>query len=153
MFLAQKRNSNYNIFCNESAHLKITACYGSIISYGADGRRKAGFEARRLAGWITASSRAKERVCGKQILSGDATCLSLTVILILIFQHFFHPLRASLKVFFTEAGPLTLSEEGACQLLPEKEGSSPGKGWALLVHTPGPGLAASREPGQEGAAF
>ena len=88
-----------------------------------------------------------------EIFSGDATCLLLTVILILIFQHFFHPLRASLKVFLTEAGPLTLSEEGACQLLPEKEGSSPGKGWTLLVHTPGPGLAASREPGQEGAAF
>lgn len=134
--------------------LKLQPVTGQLYLMGRmEGEKQALRHDRRLAGWITASSRAKDRVCGKQILSGGATCLSLTVILILIFQHFFHPLRASLKVFLTEAGPLTLSEEGACQLLPEKEGSSPGKGWALLVHTPGPGLAASREPGQEGAAF
>ena len=53
-FLAQKRNSNYNIFCNKSAHLKITACYRSIISYGADEGRKTGFEARLrpIDGWL-----------------------------------------------------------------------------------------------------
>lgn len=89
-----------------------------------------------------------------EMLSGDAKCLSLTFILILMFQHFFHPLRASLKFSLTEAGPLTLSEEGACQLLPEKEGSPLGKGWGpsdpypqvLVLQPPG-------KPGQEGAAF
>ena len=66
---------------------------------------------------------------------------------------FLSPLAGLTQGLLTEAGPLTLSEKGTCQLLPEKEGSTPGKGWGpfgpypqvLVLQPPG-------KPGQEGAA-
>lgn len=78
-------------------------------------------------------------------LSGDASCLSFTFIFILIFQHFIYPLWASLKICLTEAGPLTLSEEGACQLLPRRR-RAPWEGLGPFpTIPPGPGPGASRE--------
>lgn len=95
-------------------------------------------EKQALGGWMDNRQLQGKSIWQTGTLSGDASCLSFTFILILIFQHFIYPLWASLKICLTEAGPLTLSEEGACQLLPKKEGSPLGKAGALPDHTPRP---------------